>query len=284
MKKTHKIIALLSMFTSTLLLPSHTYPEKVILSTKIKKLFCYNNIVTHAHCIKCLSESTYFLSRLHSNHYHYKPCNIIQQNDCIQIDSTCFFNQTIRSCLQKMLKTGSLKPLIILLQEVKHYCLRTDSLFFHEFFLLIFTVHKQIILHECEESHYALKTLTLNDIIMISEKINQLPIAEVLNAIDMLVTELPPFLEKYEFNSKISWTKWFKKYWWVPPVFGVWFGLKILLRLQRQQFYYSPYASPKPSISLQPIITNDPALLEIRNEQKAFTIHTDSKENSLCIT
>jgi hypothetical protein len=104
---------------------------------------------------------------------------------------------------------------------------------------------------------------------MINNIISQLPIAEVLNAIDMLVNELPPFIEKYELNSQITWKNWLKKYWWVPPVFGIWFGLKILLKLQRPYYFYSTYLSPlspRPQIPLEPIITNDPALLEIRNE------------------
>jgi hypothetical protein len=83
----------------------------------------------------------------------------------------------------------------------------------------------------------------------------------------MLVNELPPFLEKYEFHSKITWKEWLKKYWWVPPVFGAWFGLKILLSLQRPYYYFSPY-TPKPSIPLQPIVTTDPALLEIMRDEE----------------
>jgi hypothetical protein len=196
-----------------------------------------------------------------------------------------------------MVGSESIAPLLLLLKKVKKYHLLQDYQFFHEFFLLIFTVHKQILFNECEGEAYSLKKTTLTTILEISEKINQLPIAEVLSAIDMLVTELPPFLEKYEFHSTITWKNWFKKYWWVPPVFGAWFGLKILLHLQRQQFYYSPYISPKPQISLQPIITNDPALLEIRQDQNDFhdnddsrltskplTVHRDPKEKLLCIT
>ena len=164
-----------------------------------------------------------------------------------------------------MLQSESLKPLLTLLHEIKNYRSLQDNLFIHELFLLLFTIHKQIIFNECEENSHSLKHTTLETIIEISEKINQLPIAKVLNAIDMLVKELPPFLAKYEFHSAISWKAWFKKYWWVPPVFGAWFGLRILLSLQRPQFYYSSYLSPKPQIPLQPIITNDPALLEIRH-------------------
>jgi len=205
---------------------------------------------------------------------HRINCNIITEDDSIQIDSVTFFHPTTKSCLQKMLQTGSLKPLLLLFQEVKNYHLLQDKLFFHEFFLLIFIVYKQILFHECEHNSHTLKKTTLETIIIVSNTISQLPIAEVLNAIDMLIVELPPFLEKYEFHSSIGWRAWLKKYWWVPPVFGIWFGLKILLRLQRPFFYYSPYM-PRPQIPLiepipvipasEIITTNDPALDDIMN-------------------
>lgn len=234
----------------------------------------FNALVIHSYYIKRLSQPTYFLSLLCKQNYWYKPCNIIQKENCIQIDSVIFFHPTTRSCLQKMLQTGSLKPLLILLKEVKNYHLLQNKLLFREFFLLIFIVYKQILFHECEKNSHTLKKTTLETIIIISNTISQLPIAEVLNAIDMLIVELPPFLEKYEFHSSIGWKTWLKKYWWVPPIFGVWFGLKILLRLQRPFFYYSPYM-PRPQVSLadqspagttsEHIATNDPALNDIMN-------------------
>jgi len=167
-----------------------------------------------------------------------------------------------------MLVTQSLKPLLLLLQNVQIHRHIDNNRFIHELFLLVFTVHKQILFHECEETSYSLKKTTLNTILEISEKINQLPIAEVLNAIDMLVTELPPFLEKYEFNSKMTWKAWLRKYWWVLPIFGSWFGLKVLLSLQRPHYYFSPYLSPRPSTPLQEVIITDPALLEIKRDQE----------------
>jgi hypothetical protein len=233
----------------------------------IQKCISYHELITHFYYIKCLTASTYFLSRLHKQNYRYKPCNIIVHKDYIQIDATLFFHHKMRTCLHEVLRIHSLQPILLLLQEIKSYHYLQDSLLIHEFFLLIFTVHKQILFHECEESPHSLKKSTFETILEISEKINRLPIAEILNAIDMLINELPPFLEKYEFNSKISWKDWLKKYWWVPPIFGGWFALKILLRLQRPQFYYSPYFSQTPAITLPPIITNDPALLEIRHDQ-----------------
>jgi len=223
-----------------------------------KKYFSY---------LKYLSISIYFLSHLHKKNYRYKPCNTIEQKNCIQIDSTLFFHPKIRSCFHKVLHTKSVQPIIQLLQETIHPSNFRNTIFVHEIFLLIFTVYKQILLQECKEHDHVLKKTTLTTIVEVGDKINQLPIAEVLSAIDMLMTELPPFLEKYELNSAITWRTWIKKYWWVPPVFGGWFGLKILLNFQ-QSYYYDyryGYARP-PRLSTDTIIT-DPELLKITKDK-----------------
>lgn len=163
--------------------------------------------------------------------------------------------------------TQSLNPILFLFSAIKHKYFY-DNQFIHELFLLIFTVQKEIILQECQEHSHKLKRTTLETVLQVSEKINQLPIAGVLSAIDMLITEIPPILEKYEVYSTMTWKDWLKKYWWAPPIFGGWFALKILFYLQRQSFYYSsPLYTPRPQVSLSPITTHDPALLEIRQQE-----------------
>lgn len=255
MKEIKKNAALFYIIASAILLPNHTISKKGI----IQQCNCLKKDITdHFYTIKCLSESTYFLSFLDKQNYCYYPCNCTNQKECIQIDSTKFFHQKVKLCIQEMHDHQSLKPILVLLENAKKEYPHLNSTFFHELFLLIFTVHKQIILRECQETKQPLKKISLTTIIEISEKINKLPISEVLNAIDMLLTELPPFLEKYELNSKITWKEWGKKYWWVPPIFGAWFGLKILLSFQRPHYYFSPYMSPRPGVSLQQITTNDP--------------------------
>lgn len=281
MNKVKKIAALFCIIMSAICLPNHTASKKYAIYQDLHKLTGYDDIVTYSYYIKRLSESTYFLSRLCKHNYYYKPCNVITQEDFVQIESVLFLHHRTKACLQSMIQTKSLQPILLLLQDTRHYYYLQDSSFMYELFLLIFTIHKQIIFNECEENPHVLKHITLDTILEISERINQLPIAEVLNAIDMLVKELPPFLEKYEFHSTITWKAWFKKYWWVPPVFGAWFGLRILLSLQRPQFYYSSYLSPKPQIPLQPIITNDPALLEIRRNRKRLNVLLKFNINTL---
>ncbi len=221
----------------------------------------YNDLATYCHSMKCTAKSLYFFSFLNESNYHYNSYDLY--DNCMQIDSTYFFNPQIQCCIQEMRDTRSLKPLTLLLEKLTHHYFSYDEQIIREMYVLIFTVYKQIILEKYKEKPHAFKTVDLNTILEMSERINQLPISEVLNAIDMLVNELPPFLEKYEFNSKISWKEWLKKYWWVPPIFGGWFALKVLLSLQRPHYYFSPYLSSKPTGPFQPITTNDPVLAEI---------------------
>ncbi len=229
----------------------------------------YTSLITYFHSIKCLAFSTYFFSRLDAQHYSYKLCNCIDHNTCVRIDSTQFFNPIIQTCIQDMCTTHSLKPLLVIMKNAQNYHLDHKHQFVSELFLLIFTIHKQILIQKCEEKEYALKTISLTTIIEIGEKINRLPIAELLNTIDMLMTELPPLLEKYEFNSTLSWKKWFAKHWWVLPVFGGWFVLRVLLSFQRSHYYFPSYRPPRPmSPTYYPDQThqttsNDPAWDEI---------------------
>lgn len=250
-----KCIAIFAILIHATIVPLYHKPQQ--------DLQLYNDIIIFGYYTKRLSESAYYLLQLHNQQYHYQPCNVIEQTDFIQVDSLLFFHHKIKSCLSKMIKTQSLQPILILFEEIKYYPYTNDDFFIHELSLLMFTIHKQIIYSKCEKDPYILKEITLDTIIAISSKINELPIAEILNAIDMLVKELPPFLEKYEFNSTISWKEWLKKHWWVPPIIGGWFALRLLLSLQQKQFYYSSYLYPRHQGPLRPIITNDAALEEL---------------------
>lgn len=264
MKKVITMTVLLTIMTSTVIVPYCT------LSKTIPVYYHIKNIPNHRK-IKRLAQSIHCLSRLHAHHYRYKACHIIEHTNSIQMGTAIFSNRIICDCLKKTIQTESLRPIIILLQYAQETLDIQHDHFVCELFILIFTVHKQILFNECIEHHHPIKKNTLEAIIAISNVINQLPIAEILNAIDMLVTELPPFIEKYELNTKIGWKAWLKKYWWVPPIFGAWFGLKILFKLQRPFYFYSPYFSPRPQIQLdQPVIiiepteVTDPVLSELK--------------------
>jgi hypothetical protein len=209
-----------------------------------------------------LSKAHDFLCSLGIKNYRYIPCNCDTKDGLMHADVAFFSDQRIIDCLQRMEQQASLTPLLQLSSSLYSYTPQQTP-FIKELALLLFIIYKQILLEEYKKSPEMLKASTINSIVEMSEKINQLPIGEILNTIDMLAKELPPFLEKYEFNSPLSWKQWLKKYWWVPPVFGGWFALKILLSLQRPHYYLSPYLSSRPSVYLPHTETDDPVLQEI---------------------
>lgn len=49
------------------------------------------------------------------------------------------------------------------------------------------------------------------------DEIQKLPILEMLNLLDDVVTQFDQFAVDYEINSRLTWRKWLVKYWWSIP-------------------------------------------------------------------
>jgi hypothetical protein len=265
-----QLLTEIDTFTDSILqsdeLPFYFYNQILTKNKTIKPLAHINDVILHFYYIKRLSSSFFFLLFLHNNGYVYTQTAYNLNKKSLIIDSIEFSHAKIISCIKTMHITASLKPLLLLLNEIRHYRYMQDAHFIHEMILLLFITYKHIFWQTTKVGVFASNKSVFTTIMTISETLDQLPIAEVLNAIDMLVEELPAFLNKYEFNSTMTWRKWLRKYWWVPPIVITWFGLKILLKLQHKPYFYGgSFYHPKPSMPNLPITTNDPALLELIN-------------------
>ena len=229
-----------------------------------KPLAHINDIIKHFYYIKRLQPSISVTNLLRQNNYYYKQDLTIQKNNSVSLHSIIFHHYKIVACIKAMNTTACLKPLLFLLREVKQYRQIQDESFIRELLLLILIVYKDILAQATNDNDLTTTKSALTTIVEITHTIDQLPIAELLNTIDMLVEELPAFLEKYEFNTTMTWKKWLRKYWWVPPIIIGWFGLKILLTFQHKPtlFGQGGLYQQKPS----PIITTDPALLELMRD------------------
>lgn len=138
----------------------------------------------------------------------------------------------IVSCKHVMEQSQSIDPLISLWNDVLQYKHVQDDLFMHEFVQLILVTHIDIF------SHYAQKQPNKDPIataITIYQVIDKLPLQEILEAIDIITHDLPPLLEKYEFDSDISWSAWFRKYWWAPPLIISTIGIHILINWETKK-------------------------------------------------
>ena len=146
---------------------------------------------------------------------------------CIFISNYNFKHPDIALCIKRMETHNNLVPLMSLADEFTKLKLLQNTTFQKEFMILIFTTYRNLIVNNALKYHSPLKKSTLETIAFLYENLENLPLEQILDAIDMLAEELPPLLEKYEFNSDMKWKEWLKKYWWVPPIFLAVFGLRI---------------------------------------------------------
>lgn len=61
------------------------------------------------------------------------------------------------------------------------------------------------------------------------EQLHAMPLADILNLLDIMVEELPYFLEKTELNSKLTWKEWVKKYWLIAPISALILSIRVYL-------------------------------------------------------
>lgn len=126
-----------------------------------------------------------------------------------------FQHESISQCVDLMIENKSFEPLFSLWRKFSSYTYIDDMLFLKEFVSLQYVIYSRMI--SCMSAEKG-KSPSPQEIIELYDTIAGLPMPEALNSLDLLVEELVLIMEKYELDSQMSWTAWFKKYWWVPPV------------------------------------------------------------------
>lgn len=177
-----------------------------------KEDFVITNNLRHYH-IQRLLKSIIILTKVNSQY-------LLPLWDCltqtVNKHSISFQHKAVQECLETILQTKSLEPLFNLWRHFTAYKFANDSLFLQEFVALEYMLYCKLI--DCLRIVTLKDSPTAEDLIELYTSIATLPIPEMLNSLDTLVEELIDIMEKYELNAAISWTQWFKKYWWVPPV------------------------------------------------------------------
>ena len=148
--------------------------------------------------------------------------------DCTFITHHTFLHKDIKKCIELMERQQSIKPLVVLSKDF--YCCKLiqDDIFLREFIALTFIVLRNIFNNNTPIPLTSMQKKHTSHIAYIYQNLDKLPLEEILEAIDLLHKELPALLEKYQFNSKMKWRMWLKKYWWVPPTLLTVFGVRIL--------------------------------------------------------
>lgn len=177
-----------------------------------KEDFIITNNLRHYH-IQRLLKSIVILTKVDSS-YVRLLWNCLSQS--IHSQPVLFQHEKVQECLDEILKSKSLDPLFSLWHHFMAYKFANDSLFLQEFVMLEYMLYRKLI--DCLRVLVLKTSPTAEDFIELYTSIAALPVPEMLNSLDALVEELIVIMEKYELDTAMSWSQWFKKYWWVPPV------------------------------------------------------------------
>lgn len=87
----------------------------------------------------------------------------------------------------------------------------------NERFVHGFAVYTLMLLH-CQVSEQRMhKSLSQADLVAMQHQIEQLPLEEILQAIDLIVKQVHNAVDHYH-KSGLTFGQWIKRYWWAPPL------------------------------------------------------------------
>lgn len=143
-----------------------------------------------------------------------------------------FTHERIIWCIEHIEKYHSLAPFLEVWEDLTHYQLVRDKTVLREFTYLLFYLYKDVVHQEVFLRSEKQNLETLESILIKAPSLEKAELEEILDVLDILVDELPAFIEQYELASNLTWQQWLKKYWLIAPVAAAILVLKIYLGTQ----------------------------------------------------
>ncbi len=176
--------------------------------------------------LKRLQEAVHVLGLLEKNGNLIIPVTIECRERSIYWCNATFSTMHMVMCIDHICMQGSLEPLKLFWNSLLFARNPRSSIIVQEFTKAIV-----VLMYACVNKK---KYLQSEEIIFRNslevKDLDSLSLEEMLTILDLLVKEVPDFLEKIEINNtNLSWNDWFKKYWLVAPLTGVFVGMKIYL-------------------------------------------------------
>jgi hypothetical protein len=85
----------------------------------------------------------------------------------------------------------------------------------HDEYMRCFAMYVLMVLEYQVFKKHQFKSVTTADLIALHHRIEQLPIEDLLQMIDVLVKQVNSAADHYH-QSGLPLTQWFKRYWWAP--------------------------------------------------------------------
>jgi hypothetical protein len=180
--------------------------------------------------IKRLQNALDYLSRLPGTNTMF--FNHIESTRVIFDGTLHFYHERINECIELMELEKNADSMFLLWDEFIHYKYLNDELFLEELIKIIFVSFKNLTVNINGSKQEKAFQQTLQELLQFYERLDSIPLEEILNAIDILAHELPKISQKYELNSNMSWREWLRKYWWSPPLIAGTIAIKVLIIYQ----------------------------------------------------
>lgn len=154
------------------------------------------------------------------------PLDVECQERSLRWCNTTFYSMQMVMCIDHLCMQKKLEPLFCVWSSLVFSKQHKESLLIHEFTKVVL-----VLIYASLQEHF---TLAHEELLVRAsldmKNLDALTLEELLVILDLLVDEIPDFLEKVELtNHQLSWGDWAKKYWLIAPVSAVIAGIKIYL-------------------------------------------------------
>lgn len=144
----------------------------------------------------------------------------------------------VRQCLETINTKKSVEPLFDMWKEFTSYAFISDDTSLREFLISTILVYKHLIQNMQEQEQRGLTSP--KEMLAAYERIASLPIPELLNLLDDVVEHYDALSEQYGLrDTTLTWSAWFTRYWWAPPLIAGSFGFMLFKHRQAIMFLMS---------------------------------------------
>ena len=142
-----------------------------------------------------------------------------------------FTHPRIIWCLEHIEQYNSLGPFLEVWDDLGHYQLVSDTAVIREFTYLVFYLYKKIVHQECLLQDKKEEIEKFDALFKSISSLDEADLENILNILDIVIDELPVFVEQYELTSNLTWKEWAKKHWMFAPIAASIIAIKIYTKI-----------------------------------------------------
>lgn len=185
-----------------------------------------DEVVYRFYSLQRLKRAVNLVKKLEKKQKLYIPFKSSWENDGLTFNGNHFSNNCITTTIQIICNKKDIQSLLNLWSSLNRYKYVKEPIIITEFTILIINILQNTMQHLFPNDYTQLHSTNKVHSMAVLES---MPLEEVLDILDILVDELPNFIEKYELDTEIPWKKWLRKYWLLAPVGAATLGLRLYL-------------------------------------------------------